>query len=149
MTLTRSLQLPPCLWDEGETFGQRLHQATERRVSHHHHLLLVTEEGLQDCTGGLTRDKALEYWTANQTHVSQVVWLLPLRQKSDGWTCCSDRIHPGCRTERIWNIMKKSWFSSKDSTFKCKRLSSVQSPLSHNSRLENKFKLIYCMYTQS
>lgn len=31
---------------------------------------------------------------------------VPLRQRSDGWTCCSGRTHPDCRTGHTWNRKK-------------------------------------------
>lgn len=50
VTLTRILQLPPCLRYQREAPGQRPDQTPERGVGHHDHLLpvMLLEEGLQD-----------------------------------------------------------------------------------------------------
>lgn len=63
VTLTRILQLPPCLWYQWEAPGQRLDQTSKRGVGHHDHLLpvMLLEEGLQDWAGGLRVHTLLKY----------------------------------------------------------------------------------------
>lgn len=163
MPLTRVLQLPPCLRYQREAPGQRLDQTPERGVGHQDHLLPVVllEEGVQDWAGGLRGQTLLKHaqlednWrSVTQSRRRPVS---PRRRSSDGWTCCSGRTRPDCRTVHIWN---KKYFSILVIQVKKKKINKTKNhfnsmqlsfpPLNmfsvHNN---NKPGLIYCQSWQT